>query len=86
MESPKNLTLIKRDENLKYHINPSYLSYKHVNPIMFALNNMLELNEVDEVVNGYRRSTFTEEALIADYMRGNVPKHDYTALAKVRVV
>lgn len=91
MNNTNNLTLLTSNEKLSYHIHPSYLTYKHVNPVTFALNKELPICQVNNVIKGYRRSVFTEEAVISDYMRGNLPKHDiikdahyYKALDKVK--
>lgn len=74
--SANNLLKIGSSSDKSYHIHPSYLSFKHVNPVMYGLEKELSPQEVEAIKNGFRRSTFTEEALITDYLRGEVPKHD----------
>lgn len=86
-----NLKLIRRDLSIAPKSHPTYVTYQHTNPVIFAMRKFLPTNEVNQVVNGYRRSSFTEAALIADYLRGDVPKHPiikddhyYAALFKVQ--
>lgn len=55
--------------------HPSYQSYRHVNPVLKAMSKTLSQEELDTVVNGYRRSDFSTNALITDYLKGDVPKH-----------
>nr|WVD52803.1 RdRp [Wugcerasp virus 16]WVD52804.1 RdRp [Wugcerasp virus 17] len=55
--------------------HPSYQSYRHINPVLKAMSRHLPQREVEHIVNGYRRSDFSMEALIADYFKGEVPKH-----------
>ncbi|KAK9878757.1 hypothetical protein WA026_023737 [Henosepilachna vigintioctopunctata] len=72
------------NNNLKYtglhpdkasKVHTSYISFKNTNPIIKAMEKYLSQEDLNLVLYGYRRSEFSEEALIADYMRGDVPKH-----------
>nr|APG78273.1 RdRp [Hubei partiti-like virus 28] len=56
--------------------HPSYQSYRHVNPVLKAMSKHLTNDQMSEIVDGYRRSDFSQDALIADYFRGEVPKHN----------
>jgi len=70
-----NLLLIGNDPDKAPATHPSYLTYRHVNPILHAMSKVLTADEITRVRDGYRRSDFSEEALINDYLRGNVPHH-----------
>nr|UDL14430.1 MAG: putative RNA-dependent RNA polymerase [Partitiviridae sp.] len=59
--------------------------------VLDSLKRNLSSEAYDNVVNGYRRSAFSKEALMDDYFKGDVPKHHvikdehyYKALQKVK--
>nr|APG78228.1 RdRp [Hubei partiti-like virus 25] len=54
--------------------HPSYLSYRHVNPVTHSIQKHLPCEDVNDIIHGYRRSDFSTEALVEDYHRGDVPK------------
>lgn len=56
-------------------MHPSYISFKHINPVLKAMSKYLTHEDLTKVTHGYRRSDFSQEALINDYLRGDVPKH-----------
>lgn len=70
-----NLLYIGNDPSKGSTVHPSYLAYRHVNPILHAMKDRLTDLEVNNIVHGYRRSTFSLQALVTDYMHGEVPKH-----------
>lgn len=87
-------------DNLKYLGNyperapmthPPYLTYRHVNIVIRAFEKFLTPMEISRIKDGHRRSAYTDEALITNYMYGNIPKHEiikddhyYAGLEQVR--
>lgn len=41
-----------------------------------AIRRNLSTAQADRIIHGYKRSSFSTQALLDDYQRGNVPKHD----------
>nr|UUV42336.1 MAG: putative RNA dependent RNA polymerase [Enontekio alphapartitivirus 1] len=71
-----NLLYIGNDPAKAPQVHPSYLTYRHVNPVIHAMKTALNKDEIENITEGFRRSDFSQEALIADYLRGEIPKHN----------
>nr|UAW09571.1 MAG: RNA-dependent RNA polymerase [Aspergillus flavus partitivirus 2] len=67
-----NLKLIGRFPQLASPIHPGGGIQ---NAVLLSLKRNVSTDTYDKIVNGYRRSTFSQEALIDDYLKGDVPKH-----------
>jgi len=70
-----NLLLIGNYPERAGKVHPTYQSYRHVNPVLYAISKELTQHEAENIINGYRRSDFSQEALISDYKRGEIAKH-----------
>nr|UTE99549.1 RNA-dependent RNA polymrase [Lichen partiti-like RNA virus sp.] len=51
------------------------LNFQCYNIVVKGLNKHLQAHDVLNVMYGYRRSTMSEDKLVEDYFRGNVPYH-----------
>nr|APG78246.1 RdRp [Hubei partiti-like virus 26] len=71
-----NLLYVGNNKDKAPMAHPSYLSYRqHYNIVKFALNKIYGKEDADKISTSYIRSDFSEQAIVADYLRGDVPKH-----------
>lgn len=66
---------LETDRSKASKINPSAPNYRHTNPVIAAMEKYLTESEVSNIIHGYIRLDFSEDALITDYKCGDVPNH-----------